>query len=493
MKFSMEGVVIHLLFCFLFFHKICAAELDIISDSQFLTDGDTLVSQTRIFELGFFRPNNSENRYLGMWFKNISVRTVVWVANRDHPLPATPQLVVKITDSGALGIFNNISIIWSSNTTSSQKATAKLLDTGNLVVTDELFGTIIWQSFDYPTDTLLPGMKLGKDYSRGMEWHLSSWKSSQDPARGAFAWQADTLGYPYFELKDTGVVKHRGGPWRNERFSGISIGRMILTFVIDVVIIDTEVSYSYYIENSTSILSKLTMNSSGVLESMVWVEEIKKWQTFLSFPRDTCDTYNVCGAYGRCTIVNLVEKSCACLDQYRFVPKDDDFSGGCVRRTPLDCKNGSEGFIKYSNIKLPDTKRTWFNTSMSLENCAEKCLQNCSCMAYADTQIRGEGTGCLIWFNDLIDIKVLVPVGGRDIFVRIASSEIGSSSDPAGASDLPSDPTAAKKNDGSKIKIILLTVFPGILLIGFSILLLWYARMKKNNAVQKNANFIELL
>ena len=43
---------------------------------------------------------------------------------------------------------------------------------------------------------------------------------------------------------------------------------------------------------------------------------------------------------------------------------------------------------------------------------------------------------------------------------------------------------ASKEKERSKIKIILLTVFPGILIIGFSILLLWYARMKKNHAVQ---------
>lgn len=43
--------------------------------------------------------------------------------------------------------------------------TAKLLDSRNLVLVaenkkDEI-ETILWQSFDYSTDTLLPGMKFG--------------------------------------------------------------------------------------------------------------------------------------------------------------------------------------------------------------------------------------------------------------------------------------------------------------------------------------------
>ncbi|KAJ0684592.1 putative non-specific serine/threonine protein kinase [Helianthus annuus] len=81
----MEGAAI-LLFSLLLLYKSYAAELNIISDSWFLTDEDTLVSPGRVFELGFFKPGSSENRYLGIWYKNISVRTVVWVANRDRPL-----------------------------------------------------------------------------------------------------------------------------------------------------------------------------------------------------------------------------------------------------------------------------------------------------------------------------------------------------------------------------------------------------------------------
>ncbi|MFS7984385.1 putative non-specific serine/threonine protein kinase [Helianthus anomalus] len=95
MQLPMEGAAI-LVFCFLFVHKIYSTELRTISDSSFLTDGDTLVSAGGIFELGFFKPGISENRYLGIWYKNISVRTVVWVANRDHQLPGASPRALKI-------------------------------------------------------------------------------------------------------------------------------------------------------------------------------------------------------------------------------------------------------------------------------------------------------------------------------------------------------------------------------------------------------------
>ncbi|KAI7757038.1 hypothetical protein M8C21_003151, partial [Ambrosia artemisiifolia] len=379
----MMGAAIFLfLLPFVHIHKVHAVELDTISDSQFLTDGDTLVSRTGVFELGISRPGSSDNRYVGIWYKKIP-GTMVWVANRDHPITGSSPIVLRVNDQGNLILSNNISTIWSTNlTTPSPKATAKLLETGNLVLMDQK-EKIIWQSFDYPTDTLLPGMN--------------------------------------------------------------------------------------------SILSRTTLNSSGQLESSVWVENGTKWQLALSLPRDICDSYNICSAYASCSL-DMIQQSCACLDEKRFVPKNQksweqaDWSGGCVRRTPLDCKNGSEGFIKYSNIKLPDTENTWFNMSMSLEECAAKCLKNCSCMAYANPDTSLGSRGCLLWFNDLFDIRgYSVGNGGQDIFVRMASSELVAESN-------------LKEKGGAKIKIILPVTIVGVLLIGLFSTWLFYARRKRKNA-----------
>ncbi|GJU14067.1 G-type lectin S-receptor-like serine/threonine-protein kinase [Tanacetum coccineum] len=63
--------------------------------------------------------------------------------------------------------------------------------------------------------------------------------------------------------------------------------------------------------------------------------------------------------------------------------------------------------------------------TMSLMECKEICQQNCTCMAYANTDIRGAGSGCLLWFNDLTDIRVHSEgIGTQDLYVRMASSEL---------------------------------------------------------------------
>ncbi|KAK1440443.1 hypothetical protein QVD17_06270 [Tagetes erecta] len=447
-----------MLFLFLFFLlKIHAVELDTISGSQFLTDGDTLVSPTGIFKLGFFQPGSSENKYLGIWYNKIPVTTVVWVANRNQPL-TTSNHVLKIGYPGVLVLYNNLTTIWSSNmtTTTSGNVTAELRDTGNLVLIDQN-KKVVWQSFDYPTDTLLPGMKLGNDYSRGLVWNLTSWKSNQDPGLGQFSYVPNTHGYPESEIQQGAVVKFRGSPWKNQRFIGnAEFGKnIIITF--SAVITEKVVSFGYNSDN-TSFLPRLTMNSSGKLETLVWLEGAKKWLAAYTFPFDVCDAYGTCGSYGVCSI-DVIQQSCSCLDEKRFVPRDkrswdaNDWSGGCIRRIPLDCKKGSDGFVKYSVSKLPETASSWFNMNTSLEGCKAKCLNNCTCIAYANPDATLQG--CVLWFNDLIDIRLYSPSNinkATDIFIRMASSEIV-------------DQSNSKKKGGTKIKIILIVTIPLFLLI----------------------------
>ncbi|KAL7218691.1 hypothetical protein ACSBR2_011874 [Camellia fascicularis] len=61
---------------------------------------------------------------------------------------------------------------------------------------------------------------------------------------------------------------------------------------------------------------------------------------------------------------------------------------------------------------------------MTLRECKMQCLKNCSCTAYSNLDIRGDGSGCLLWFNELIDMRKLNE-DRPDIYIRMASSELG--------------------------------------------------------------------
>lgn len=173
--------------------------LETITPSHSMKDGQTLVSAGKIFELGFFSPSMSSRRYLGIWYI-ISKSAVVWVANRENPLTDHSR-VLNISRQGILVLLNGTKeVVWSSNTSgTAQKPIAKLLQSENLVVKDENDDSeekFLWQSFDYPSDTLLPGMKLGKNLVTGLNKVISSWKDTDDPARGKFTQEIDLHGYP---------------------------------------------------------------------------------------------------------------------------------------------------------------------------------------------------------------------------------------------------------------------------------------------------------
>ncbi|XVF77724.1 hypothetical protein PTKIN_Ptkin14bG0070100 [Pterospermum kingtungense] len=464
-----------LLACMLTFISGVSAATDNITPSQSIRDGETLVSRDGTFELGFF-PVNSTNRYLGIWYKNFN-DTVVWIANREAPL-LNHFGVLNVTNQGTVILLDKkSSIIWSSNRTKeAENPVLQLLDSGNLVVKDgnaSDSANYLWQSFDYPCDTLLPGMKLGKSFATGMIWSLSSWKSPNDPARGQFSAWIDPQGFPQLLVRNGTAILYRAGSWNGEYFTGTPQLKQVES--TNLVKYEFELNKSnevYYRSESIrrSMLSRLVVSQSGLLERFASTKQSSIWTEIYAAPLDECDYYAVCGVYATCNIANSLP-SCACLDGFvANSSKDWDnrkWSGGCIRSTTLDCVNSV--FTKYAGLKLPDTSNSFYNTSMSLKECQEECSRNCSCMAYANSNITNEGTGCLLWFHDLIDMRVYSD-GGQDLYIRMTN--------PAPVSVKGSKNSRKNK----KVEIIVIPVILiGLILGGIFFYLRWKKLRKQDS------------
>ncbi|KAL7131065.1 hypothetical protein ABFS83_13G174900 [Erythranthe nasuta] len=408
-------------------HTLCKAN-HTIHVTNSITYAETLVSPGGVFELGFFSPESSRNWYVGIWFKNIASKTPVWVANRQTPLRNATSAVLKVIRPGILVLVVDEETVWSSGTSRlANNPIAQLLDSGNLVLREENDArpeNYLWQSFDYLSNTFLVGMNFGWNYITGVESYLSSWKSEKDPASGEFTLHLEPSGYPQLITKKGAVVQYRIGPWNGIAFSGSPDVSSDPAFTFTLYMDEDGVYYRGDAIDRSAI-TMFSLNPNGVGQRSIWVDQTQEWVRYLSLPADNCDSYSFCGAYGSCNIGEF--PVCGCLD--KFVPKDPsgwakaDWTNGCVRRTGLNCAAG-EGFLKYSSIKLPDARDSWYNVTMSLDECKVECLKNCSCMAYTSLDIRGRGSGCLLWFGELVDIRVLSG-GGQDLFIRMASSELG--------------------------------------------------------------------
>ncbi|XP_049382993.1 G-type lectin S-receptor-like serine/threonine-protein kinase At1g61500 [Solanum stenotomum] len=378
----------------------------------------------------FFSPSgaNSDKWYIGIWYKEIQDRTIVWVANRAKPLSASSTSVLKITEIGNLLLVDGQTgnSVWSSEQTPATNVVAQLLDSGNFVIrpeNDDREQSYLWQSFDYPTNTLLPGMKLGWDSKSGMNRNITSWKSAIDPAPGDYTFKINTSGFPEVYLTNKQQIIYRSGAWNGIRFSGVPEMKASEIISFEFQFKSDEITYMFKLHNKT-LYSRLSVNHTGYLERFTWIPTSNMWNRFWYAPKDQCDGYTECGVSGICD--TNISPICKCM--VGFKPKNQvawelrDGSNGCVRFHKLDCKTDRFNILR--NMKLPDTTNSFVDTNMNLDECEAMCMKNCSCTAYTNSNISGSGSGCVIWSTELIDMRQYAAAeGGQVLYVRVASSD----------------------------------------------------------------------
>jgi hypothetical protein len=118
--------------------------------------------------------------------------------NRETPVigPSINKTELKISSDGYLVIINrdgNDSVIWSTSIanmmrTNKNTTSAVLLNTGNLAIRDNPSSDVLlWQSFDHPTDVILPEAKFGRNTVTGLNRMGISKKSLIDPGQGSYS------------------------------------------------------------------------------------------------------------------------------------------------------------------------------------------------------------------------------------------------------------------------------------------------------------------
>ncbi|THG17324.1 G-type lectin S-receptor-like serine/threonine-protein kinase At1g61550 isoform X1 [Camellia sinensis] len=421
---------------FLFFLMVPSeSATDTITQSQPMSIAQTLISSGQVFELGFFTPGNSSNLYIGIWYKNIPARRVLWVLNRENPIPASDNASsLTIGSDGNLRLLDGKrNTVWSTNVSvPSNKTIAVLSDNGDFVLEDNATGWISWESFKYPSDTFLSGMMIGFNNNTGEKRFLSSWKTDDNPSPSKYVLGLTQDAPPQVIFWNDSKPTWIGGPWDGWKFIGIPDRGQGYSNGLNV-IQDTQqqsvfLSFNMY---NTSGVTIIVVTPEGIVKTMVWVEQTKSWYVNWVAPANPCDVYGYCGPNGVCN--KNGSSICQCLKG--FVPnsiedwRNGNWTGGCVRRTELLCqmnvtslasgKAKNDGFLKLSGLKLPDHFVYMYNQDSS--GCQQWCLSNCSCVAYAIVT----GIGCMVWVGSLLDIQQFAIVDGDDLFLRLAYADLG--------------------------------------------------------------------
>jgi hypothetical protein len=383
---------------------------------------ETIVSQGSIFELGFFKPGTSSKIYLGIWYKRMHEK-IVWVANRENPLSHPSSSRLYLSENGNLLLFEGSSEIpvWSTNLTfpGSNITEAILGDDGNFVLRGRSnTSSIFWESFDHPSDTLLPGVKIWTRTSQ----QLISWKNSQDPAPGLFSVGLNPNGSYQFLLEWNRSKIY----WSSKVWNGTSLSPI---FNISFVSSKNESERYFYLSlYNPSNLANYQIDHTGQIRGLVWGTLLSIWTAFWYAPTKPSDVYALFGAFGVVQYPDNFSKPCECLKGFKPFSIEDtrlnDWSGGCVRKSPLQCENNmhanvkKDWFMKISNMRLPIYSKAYMAVNAS--SCELACMENCDCAAYAYNR-----SGCMIWERALLNLQQL-PYGGeigQDIYLRLAADE----------------------------------------------------------------------
>ncbi|KAK1405398.1 Receptor-like serine/threonine-protein kinase [Heracleum sosnowskyi] len=426
-------LILHIYILCFFISTCTTFGADTISANQSISGNQTIVSSGENFRLGFFKPGKSSKYYVGIWYNKVSTQTVAWIANREKHVSDKYSSQLKIENGNLVLVDESKNVVWSTNVSSSSSGLdAVLLDDGNLVLRDGKKSEL-WGSINDPSHTWLPGGKIAYDNRTKEKQLLTSWKNKDDPSPGLFSLELDPVENQYVIKWNKSIQYWISGSWNGQIFSLVPEMRANYIYNFSYVRNVNESYFTYNLYDNT-IISRFIMDYSGQVKQLTWLESTKQWNLFWSQPRQQCEVYAYCGAYGACQ--NSLP-FCNCLPGFEQMSKDDwdlnDYSGGCKRKIKLNCGNASttggkkDKFLTQtsmrwtsttSNSELPANAKPQTVAAGSTKECESTCLSNCSCTAYTF-----DSGKCLIWTRDLMNLQQISADdnNGKVVYIRLSS------------------------------------------------------------------------
>ncbi|CAH1427267.1 unnamed protein product [Lactuca virosa] len=326
-----------------------------------LKSTDQLVSVRGNFTLGFFGEDYS---YLGIWYTSDVLSTKVWVANPNAPIISTPgthtlSISAKTGDLVISAGSKTLMRITDVKLGPNANVTATLEDNGNFRLINQVDKRVLWQSFDHPTNVLLPGMKLGYDMTAGQNWTLTSWLSNENPESGPFtlSWEPTQKGSQRL------MIRRRGRPY----WTSGNLNNKIFQYMFAL---NGPGSQSMY--NLTSVYNNKARYFSydgNIAALPMWIltpkGQIRDINNATAWSPEFCYGY--------------------------------DSGNGCMESSLPQCRTENDNFSKKNGDFAQDRTKsaTDGNSSLSINDCFDKCWNDCNCVGFSSSTING--SGCVIW------------------------------------------------------------------------------------------------
>jgi len=326
-------------------------------DTLNYTDTATLCSKIGKYCLAFDYYTNDDTNYLIVF--NPNNKLAVWISDGNKPVDKD-SAVLSLSHSGVLKIGSQRGkpIILYSPPQPINNTKATLLDTGNFVL-QQLHpngtNTLLWQSFDHPSDIFLPTMKLGVNNKTGHHWLLISFFTRTLVTPGAFSLEWEPVEQELI-IRRRGKVCWRSGKLRNNRFEYISEDAQ-RRLKYSIVSNEDENSFSFTTTNGEPDLFWSLSDSGQIYDDEGYIG----WA-------DLCYRYNT--------------------------------NGGCQRWQDIPkCRNPGYVFQKHTGYFLFKNLSIEKNTSYGHSDCEVSCWSNCICSGFMELYPNGTGCKFFHWFS----------------------------------------------------------------------------------------------
>ncbi|KAL4027392.1 G-type lectin S-receptor-like serine/threonine-protein kinase RLK1 [Cucumis melo var. makuwa] len=341
-----------------------------------------------------FRQALGGDYLLSIWFNKIDDKTVVWSANRDKLAPGSSTVV--LTKSGQL-VLNDPAgnQIWASTSTAPNKyvSSAVLLDNGNFILAAN-DSEIVWQSFDDPTDTILPSQILNKgnklvasysetNYSSGrFQFYMQTdgnlvLNTRNFPSAAINYWSTDTVNYGFqvvFNLSGSIVLIAENKTILNT----LSANNPTAQTFYQRAILEHDGAFRHYI-----------YPRSGIGRNSSWP---KAWSLSKSIPPNMCKAIGqgsdggACGFNSYCRLGDNQKPFCTCPDGYVLLDPNDVTKSCTPNFVPQSCafpEIDDFDFVSMDNTDWPQSDYGDYghNIPVNEDWCRNECLNDCFCVA----------------------------------------------------------------------------------------------------------------
>ncbi|KAK7838292.1 putative receptor protein kinase zmpk1 [Quercus suber] len=372
---SMASPVLYLILSLAFSFPLSSSTLDAMSKgtSFSIEKPEVLISPNGVFSAGFYSVGDNAFCF-AIWFSNS--RTVVWMANVDQPVNGKRSKLslqkngnILLTDAGKF-------TVWATNTVSLSSVQLSLYNTGNLVLCN-LEGVILWESFDFPTDTLLPQQPLTRNTK------LVSSRSHTNYSSGFYElfYDNDNLLRLLFNGPDVSSI-YWPDPWLVSWEAGrTSYNNSRIAVLNSLGNFSSSDDFNFMSNDYGAMVHRrLTLGYDGNIQLYSWEEERQTWVVSWQAIQRPCTIHGACGANSLCSYVIGSSRKCSCLPGYKM-KNSTDWSYGCEPEFDISCNKNESDFLLLSHADFYGYDFGFF-PNCTFDQCINVCLQACDCKAF---------------------------------------------------------------------------------------------------------------